>query len=75
MSTVNDGNTITAIRQAHDQVSTMLSHFSDPAATWDSFGKSPQYLEYLKVHLITLTHCVEGELQRQRAVEPQEFGT
>lgn len=75
MTNVNNGNTVTAVRQGHDQISSMLSHFSQPGATWESFGKSPQYLEFLKLHLITLAHTVEGELQRQRAVDPTEFGT
>lgn len=72
---VNDTNTVTAVRQGHDKISSLLSHFTQADASWESFSKAPRYLEWLKMELITLTHCVDTELQRQRGVEPIEYGT
>lgn len=72
---LNTGNTITAVRQAHDRVSSLLSHFSQPDATWQSFGKGPEYLEWLRHDLALLTHCVEAEVQRQYRGAPIEYGT
>ena len=72
---INDENTRASVRAAHDQVSTLFAHFSNPDATWESFGKADLYVELLKLHLAELTHCVEAELQARSAVEPTEFGS
>lgn len=72
---VNDENSRTHVRRLHDLLSSLEVHFAPPDATWESFTKSESYLEYLKLHLIEMTHCVEVELQRRYAVEPIEFGT
>lgn len=72
---INDENTRASVNRAHDQVSTFFAHFSKPDATWDSFGKTDTYVEFLKLHLAELLHCVESELQTRSAVEPTDFGS
>lgn len=72
---INDENTRASVSRAHDQVSTLFAHFSRPDATWESFGKANTYLEFLKLHLEGLSHCVESELQTRGAVEPTDFGS
>lgn len=71
----NDENTRASVTRAHDQVSTFFAHFSKPDATWDDFGKADTYVEFLKLHLDSLLHCVEAELQSRNAVEPIEYGS
>lgn len=73
--TLNDENSRASVTRAHDQVSTFFSHFSRPDATWESFGKADTYVEFLKLHLTELLHCVEAELQTRNTVEPTEFGS
>lgn len=75
MSSINDENTRASVSGAHDQVSTFLSHFSNPEATWDSFGKADIYVEFLKLQLEAMLHTVEAELQARNAVEPTDFGS
>lgn len=70
----NDENTRVITRVAHDQISTFLSHFSAPDATWDSFGKTDNYVERLLMHLDEMFLCVQQELSR-RAVNQTDFGT
>lgn len=72
---INDENTRASVRSSHDQVSTFFAHFSKPDATWDDFGKADTYVEFLKLHLAELIHCVEAELQSRNAVEPTDFGS
>jgi hypothetical protein len=74
MSDLNNKNTGTVVRQAHDRVSTMLAHFHD-GGTWEELTQGESWIEMLKVDLVMLAQVVEHRLQELHAVEPQEFGT
>lgn len=72
---LNDENTRAAVRGSADQLGTLFAHFCKPDSSWQTFQKTDSYLEFLKLRLEELLHCVEGELQTRNAVEPTEYGT
>lgn len=75
MATPNDEDTRVAVRNASNQVDTLISHFTnDPDPTWENFGKEQYYLETLRLHLLNVLLCTERELQRIAAVEPTDLG-
>jgi hypothetical protein len=84
MTELNDSNTRSSVRHGRYQLVRLLDHFNrNGEPTWQQHlgeevfttDDANMYLETLKVNLITLTHCVEAELQARYAVEPQELGT
>lgn len=77
MSQHNDENTRLIVRQGHDQVSSFLSHFTkSETPTWDDFYEgSDDYLDFLRLRLTEMLHCVEVVQTERRQVEPTEFGS
>lgn len=71
---LNDDNTRASVRGGDDQIQTFLAHFTQPDATWENFGKTDSYVEFLRLHLLELLHCTEVALFERGAVVPQEFG-
>lgn len=74
---LTDANTRTAVVEGAERVRQMLDHFSDPDATWASFGKDAAWAHNLSVDLATMLLQVDNAVHELSGADgaPQDFGT